>query len=241
MDRSLYLDALDAGSSAFYAAVDAAGLDAPVAACPGWTVADLVYHLGEVHHFWGEVAVRRLTSPDVEEPPRPASDELVPWAEASSARLHEVLGAVDPETSVWTWSPQKDVGFIIRRMAQETAVHRWDAQNAAGAPEPIEPTLAADGIDEFLMFMLPDVREGQAAIGGSVHLHATDTPGEWLVREGEDGSLVVTAEHAKGAAAVRGPASDVLLVLWRRKGLDAVEVLGDRDVAERLVSRTNLE
>jgi hypothetical protein len=43
---------------------------------------------------------------------------------------------------------------------------------------------------------------------------------------------------------VRGPASDLLLVLWRRRpleGLEAVEVLGDAAVARRLVARANLE
>jgi uncharacterized protein (TIGR03083 family) len=241
VDRSAYLDAIATGSSAFYGAAEAAGLEAPVSACPGWTVADLVYHLAEVHHFWGEVAARRLASPDVDEPARPPDHELVAWGRAEAARLHEVLAAADPATPVWTWAPQKDVGFIVRRMAQETAVHRWDAESTGGEAPPIDAVLAADGIDEFLAFMLADVREGQPPLGGSAHLHATDTPGEWLVREGEEGSLVVTAEHAKGDAALRGPASDLLLVLWRRKGLDAIDVLGDQQVAERLIARTNLD
>jgi uncharacterized protein (TIGR03083 family) len=241
MDHSAYLDAIANGSSAFYAAVEAAGLEAPVSACPGWTMADLVYHLAEVHHFWGEVAARKLASPDVDEPARPPDGELLEWGRTQTARLQAALTAADPATPVWTWSPQKDVGFIGRRMAQETAVHRWDAERAGGGAQPIEAALAADGIDEFFTFMLPDVREGQEPLGGSAHLHATDTPGEWLVREGQDGSLVVTAEHAKGDAALRGSASDLLLVLWRRKALDAVEVLGDTQVAERLVARTNLD
>ena len=39
---------------------------------------------------------------------------------------------------------------------------------------------------------------------------------------------------------MRGPAADLLLVLWRRLPLDAVEVIGDRAAAERLVARKNL-
>ncbi|HQR30574.1 MAG TPA: DsbA family protein, partial [Anaeromyxobacteraceae bacterium] len=38
---------------------------------------------------------------------------------------------------------------------------------------------------------------------GSLHLHRTDGPGEWLVRA-VDGEVVSTQEHAKGDAAVRG-------------------------------------
>ena len=55
-----------------------------------------------------------------------------------------------------------------------------------------------------------------------------------------DGADVVTREHAKGDAAVRGPAHDLLMVLWRRQALDTVEVIGDRAVAERLIARTRL-
>ena len=41
------------------------------------------------------------------------------------------------------------MGFVIRRMAQETAIHRWDAESAAGTVTPVESTLASDGIRTF--------------------------------------------------------------------------------------------
>ena len=71
-------------------------------------------------------------------------------------------------------------------------------------------------------------------------MHCTDVAGEWLVRDDGDGGYEVTSEHAKGDAAIRGPAQDHLLALWRRAPLDAVEVIGDRATAERLLARTNL-
>ena len=242
MDREQYLDLLAAESAAFHDAVAAAPLDASVPPCPAWTVADLAYHLGEVHYFWGEVVRRRLDAPTVEPPVRPPDGEVVGWAAEQAVELQRTLRDTDPATVVWTWAPQKDVAFIVRRMAQETAVHRWDAQAAAGGTRPIDAELASDGVDEFFAFFIDDgPQDGGATVGGSVHLHATDTPGEWVVRERADGTLTVTAEHAKGDAAVRGPASDLLLVLWRRIGLEDVEVLGDRDVAERLAARTTVE
>jgi MDMPI C-terminal domain len=54
-------------------------------------------------------------------------------------------------------------------------------------------------------------------IGGSIHLHATDADGEWTLRT-DDGLLKVARGHAKGDVAVRGPASSLLLLLWRRVG-----------------------
>ena len=47
-----------------------------------------------------------------------------------------------------------------------------------------------------------------------MHVHSTDADGEWLVDF--DNGLAVTREHAKGDVAVRGPASDLMLVLYGR-------------------------
>ncbi len=121
-------------------------------------------------------------------------------------------------------------------MAQETAVHRWDAQNALGVPDSIEPELACDGIDEMLDVMLPFARRwAESARGGrgeTYHFHRTDGPGEWLVRFQGEGATV-TREHAKGDVAVRGAASDLLLFLWGRLPGEQLEVLGDSSLIGR--------
>ena len=83
-------------------------------------------------------------------------------------------------------------------------------------------------------------RDGAAPLGGSVHLHATDTDGEWLVIEAGD-RLAFTRGHAKADAAARGTASDLLLLLWRRRGPGDVEVHGDAAVLDRLLARTDLD
>ncbi len=142
---------------------------------------------------------------------------------------------------MWTWSSQGDVAFVARRMAHEAAVHRVDAERAVGREWRIPAERAADGVDEFLVHFLPDVVKGAPALGGSVHVHCADVDGEWTVTTDDDGHDVVERTHAKGDAALRGDAHDLLMVLWRRAPLDAVTVFGDRAVAERLVARTNLE
>jgi hypothetical protein len=53
--------------------------------------------------------------------------------------------------------------------------------------------------------------------------------------------MVVTREHKKGSVALRGTASDLLLVLWRRLPVDIVEVIGDSSVAERFLLRSDLD
>ena len=216
-------------------------LSAAVTACPGWVLADLLWHVAEVHDFWGTVVRERLQDPSVYvQPERPAEPDLVGFAGDRLDRLLDALRTTDPSTAVWTWSARKDAGFVRRRMAHETAVHRVDAQDAIGTALPIDGELASDGIDEFLEHFTADVIVGELPLAGSVHLHCTDVPGEWLVRPDGD-SLVLTREHAKGDAAMRGAAHDLLMVLWRRAPLSSVDVIGDAGVAGQLVRRTNLD
>ena len=242
MDQDRLLGSLRRDAAALLEGVRAAGPDAPVPMCPGWTAADLAWHIGEVHEFWGTIVADRLDTPDAYvQSPRPDTfDATVTFAESTAAALLDALETTDPATPVWTWASDRTAGFVLRRMAHETAVHRLDAERAAGREHTIDADLASDGIDELLFELLVWVQEGAAELAGSVHLHCTDVAGEWLVRADGDSGVAVTREHAKGDAAMRGTAADLLLVLWRRLPLDAVEVIGDRAAAERLVARTNL-
>ena len=240
-DRDAQLGALWRDGLALADAAEQAGLDAAVPCCPGWTVADLLWHTGEVHLFWRTCVAEGWEEPSAYvEPDRPLGDMLVPWYRDGVQRTVEVLTTTDADAPLWTWTPTgRTAAWVVRRMAQETAVHRWDAEAAAGEPSSIDAELAVDGVDEFFEFFTGSAVEGAAAVGGTVHLHATDADGEWLV----DAGMQVRREHAKGDAAVRGTASDLLLLLWRRVGLDddgRFEVFGDADVARRLVARSDL-
>jgi uncharacterized protein (TIGR03083 family) len=225
-------------------AAETAGLSAPVRSCPGWTVADLVWHTGEVHWFWTEVVANRWDEPSAYvEPDRPADDELLAWYRRSVDRTLGVLRDTDPSTRVWTWAPRGgDAAWVMRRMAHETAVHRWDAEDAAATGWSIDPPIASDGVDEFLQHFTDAAADVAEPLGGTVHLHCTDVDGEWLIAQPDpSGPLVVSREHAKGDVAVRGPASDLLLLLWRRRSLDGLELFGDESVAHRLVARQDLD
>lgn len=235
-----YLDALRRENEAFYAAVDPARFAERVGSCPAWSLGDLVWHMGEVHWFWGSIVEGRLKDPlDVSEPQRPADGrELVSWARESGERIRGILSEADPATEVWTWSDQNDVAFIRRRMAHETAVHRWDAQSTTSdGGRPVDAALAADGIQEFLSYFFPYSVGANEPYEGTVHLHCTDVEGEWLLMP--DGTH--TTGHSKGDAALRGTASDLLLTLWRRAPLDQVDIVGDRSVASELIDRLRID
>ncbi len=242
MDNADFLAATARDGAAFADAIEAAGLSAPVAACPGWTTADLMWHLAEVHHFWRTiVGDRRDTWEGYEQPQRPSDQDLPAFYRAGLAETLAVLAAADPLQTNWTWSNDHSAAFVIRRMAHETAVHSWDAQQTAGTDAGIDPSLASDGIDEFLTHMLGDGSSEAEPVGGSVHLHCTDVAGEWTLRPSEVHGFDVTREHAKGDAAIRGAASDVLLALWRRRELSTVDVIGDAAVAKRFVAHASLD
>ena len=233
MDYGDYISALRSNGNAAAQAARDMPMETTVPSCPEWTLRDLAHHLGS-HHRW--VAGNLDQPPDGKAFKRraePPADEAIPdWLEAGAEMLATKLAATDPAKPCWTWVPFDDsVGFWARRTAHETAMHRWDAQNADGEADAVEPELAADGVDEYLG-ILGAFQGRRFPEAGSIHLHSTDTPGEWLVRLDAEG-IQLTREHANGDVAVRGPASDVLLVLMGRKTMVAVDVFGEAPLFER--------
>jgi uncharacterized protein (TIGR03083 family) len=236
MTTDWYLDAIRDDGQALAAAATAAGLGTAVPSCPGWTVADLVEHTGVVHRRVALTVRERLgAKPPVPSGPAAGAD-LLRWYEDGLAELLAVLAATDPATPVWTWHPpDQTAGFWRRRMAHETAVHRVDAELAAGSTKGVEARLAADGVDEVLTLFMGD-EPGSDRLGeraGTLHLHATDAEGEWLASVHAN-ALVVERGHAKADAALRGSASDLLLWLWGRGPLERLERFGDPSMVARV-------
>lgn len=230
-----YVGAIRAEAAALADAGEAAGLVARVPSCPEWSVADLLEHIGTVHR-WAAMSARRepggpfqsSRQAGIEVPP---PDARVAWVRQGAALLADTLASLAPETPAWTFAPPHTVGFWRRRQCHETAMHRVDAQLAAGiTPTPIDAPFAADGIDELLA--LVRTRPAATGHGETLHLHCTDVHGEWMIRFGPDG-LEVTREHGKGDVAVRGPASELLCWTMGRGSEDALEIFGDAALLER--------
>lgn len=234
--------ALRREGSALLAGARAAGIDAPVASCGTWSVGDLVWHVTEVYSLFGQVVAGRLSSiDDVVRSQRPPDGALVDGCSAALDALAEALDAADDSATVWTFASDRTVGFVRRRMAVETAVHRWDAQLASGTCSGIDGALASAGIDEFVHHFVHRRDRDADDVGGSVHVHCGDVPGEWTLRpDAATGAWTTTREHAKGDCALRGTASDLLLALWRRVPLSAIDVVGDGGVAARFIASTRL-
>lgn len=246
-------DQISASASAFADLVDGADLGRSVPSCPDWTVRQLATHVGRGHRWAAEIVSSRSADfipfrevPDGRLPDDPARHAS--WLREGAARLIAALreAGADP---VWAFGPLRPASFWARRMAHETSVHHADAQIAVGATPAIPPDIAADGIDEWLTFLSAprpgqeDQRLGVLDGGRTLHVHATDdglgASGEWMIRPGPDGPAVEPG-HAKADAAVRGPASSLLLVLVRRLPVSdpAVEVLGDAALVDAWLAAT---
>jgi uncharacterized protein (TIGR03083 family) len=223
----------------FYAAAEAADPTLAVPSCPDWTIADLIWHLGEVHWFWATVIEARASDPvqiEKAKPPRPSEyRELIGWGRSQADRMIQLLEATPDEVAVWTWALDEadhSVGFIRRHQVQEAAVHRWDIQTAAKlVPAAIAKDAASDSIDEFLAISLPWCVRADKPLSGTVHIHCTDTEGEWFVH----GDGRVERIHARGAVAIRGTASDILLALFKRTPIENLEIIGDAALARSFV------
>lgn len=238
MDSQTYIDALVANGERVFEAA-AVDLTAPVGACPGWDVAKLVGHLGQVYGYIALLAdVEGTERPDVRGPRAPGPDQVIEWARGQHGEVVETLHRVDPQANAWNWAGTGSAGFFHRRMAHETLIHRCDVEAAVGSFTSIDSDLGADCVDELIDVGLrasSNPAREYSYPAGSLHLHRTDGDGEWLLRA-EQGSLVATREHAKGDVAVRGTGGDLALYMWGRytpgTGGDDLEIFGDRDLAE---------
>jgi predicted lipid carrier protein YhbT len=93
-------------------------------------------------------------------------------------------------------------------------------------------TASNEFLDVVLTTRVAQDRKAAYSSGGTLHVHCTDTDGEWLMSFG-DGLVSLERSHGKGDAAVRGTASDLLLLLTNRVGPSAVETFGDAGVLDR--------
>jgi uncharacterized protein (TIGR03083 family) len=237
MDRERYLELLAADGALLRTAAER-DLSAAVPSCPGWDVRDAVRHTAEVYEH--KIACVELggAKPDPWPPEwSPTSDSLA-WFDDAHHRVIEMLRTTDPAAPSWTWLPDdQTAGFWLRRMAQETAIHRVDVELAFGAVTPVDRELAVDGIDELLYLMVAGDWTGdeQPDLVGTA---AVATPERtWTIRMVEDRVDVDEGDGADASATVMAEPAPLLLWLYGRAPDDVVTVSGDPAQASRLRAR----
>jgi uncharacterized protein (TIGR03083 family) len=265
LEYPTYLDHIRAESARFRGVLADCDPAARVPSCPDWDAADLLWHLAGVQLFWSRVVRLRPHAPDDPEiadlapAERPAAyAELLEAFDDFSHALVTELERARPEDEAWHWSGDNRVATTFRRQAHEAAIHRIDAELAAGVPvTPLDPALADDGVAEVLGVMYGGEPEWGSfrRTGEAFAVHLTDTGTELLVALGkfsgtvpdsgkvyeDEDDLWLVEEGPEPTATVSGTAADVDTWLWHRdpaltvgsRAEDRIRVAGDRLVFEK--------
>lgn len=240
MKISEHIDALRREGTLLADTAAATAPDSPVPTCPDWQLRDLVLHTGQVHR-WAAAHVTHGHLKPLDEAeqqaawgPTPPDTGLVDWFREGHADLVATLEQAPADLTCWTFLPAPTpLAFWARRQAHETAVHRVDAESAAGRIATPTPTaFALDGIEELVGGFL--VRAGarlRSEQPRTLLVRPTDGADSWLVRISQD---PVTVERGTGPAdcTVSGTAHELYLLLWNRIPVTQAEASGDRTLLD---------
>jgi len=235
MDDSRYLECLAADYGDLRDAAAAVELTVPVPTCPGWTMGDLVFHVAEV--YLHKVTVMRTGEwPKQWPPPGTEHAAKLPLLGRAYGELIAEFSARLPADPAPTWyDPDQTVAFWIRRMAQETVVHRIDAELAAGLPvTPVPDDLALDGVDEVLKRFLgydagdlDQLEGGHLARDGQGTITVLAGQTAWTVRPSPREVVVDDGASDNPRVVIAAAPEPMLRWLWGRAGDEVVRLTGD--------------
>jgi uncharacterized protein (TIGR03083 family) len=245
MENARFLECL-AGDYGRIREISPGHLDSQVPTCPEWTVADLLRHLGAVY-LHKSTTMQAGRRPQDWPPAGLNDEEPVALLERAYAELVREFGQRGPEeVSETFFEPDQSVGFWVRRMAQETVIHRIDAELAVGVPVAAIPDdLAVDGVDELLkVFVAYDVEKWgddyTEVLGDSPgRSYAINTEGvSWVVGTSPGrfsvggGPGMTVPSYVRTDVTVSGTPEALLRWVWNRQSPgepSAVIIEGDPD------------
>ncbi|MFD8785728.1 maleylpyruvate isomerase family mycothiol-dependent enzyme [Kitasatospora sp. NPDC059599] len=245
MEITAHIDALRHEGTRLAEAAARTDLSALVPTCPEWQVRDLLRHVGSVHRWAATITARGLSAPPDEATaeaavgPVPSDTALLDWYREGHATLVDTLTTAPADLACWSFLPTPSpLAFWARRQAHETAIHRQDADAAAGVPgPPVDTVLALDGIDELLRgFMTGSRSTLRSDHRRTLLVRATDGPGSWHVTITREPLTVTTDASAEPAdLTLAGPARELYRLLWNRLPAEQageVERTGDRGLLD---------
>ena len=217
----------------------AAGPDAPVPTTPGWTITDLVEHVGQTQHWIAEIIERRITDPTR----LPTAMAVLPiepreweaWLSESVQRAASACSddALDAPVFNAAGDERSGTRFWMSSVLNETVVHGFDAANAVGRPADIDADIAVALVSNHLAMLTsptwgiqrPESAHAIRGTGQTLQWLATDVAdhaGAWFVERRPDGATWRPGAQ-QADVTVSGPAGSLLLALTRRLLLTDLE------------------
>ena len=230
--------------------LDGADVTVPVPTCPGWNVSQLARHVDGGQRWARDIVATRASEPPSDIALRDLSGAADDDPETLSASLTEAaaalratLTAAGPAAQMWCPVGGGGSAFYARRFTHETAMHRADAALALGVQYTLAPDVAADAVDEWMELgsmpfhfeVHPWMRE-LLAPGRTIGLHATDTDAHWLLDLTGDVIAWRRADEA-AAAQIRGPVTELLLAIYRRRPVTGLDIAGDATLVDFWLER----
>ena len=233
--------------------VFAAEPSTPVPTCPGWTMLQLLRHVGRGDRWAAQIIRDRADGyldprqvPDGRPPDDPS--DARDWLIAGPRTLLDAVQTAGPDTLVWTFLGPRPAQWWVRRRLHEATVHGADAALATGSSYALSADLSADGIDEWLDRLVVELAAAPTMAiddGVAIALEATDIDGaeyrSWHVHGLSKG----IAWHRGGAGEpaqtrLSGTATQLFLALVRRYIVDDAQFQGDEEVWRRWLAGTPL-
>lgn len=222
------------------------GLEAAVPTCPGWTVRDLLVHTGVIYRRKEQVVLKGLTDRETDAA-KPDGDPIG-WFEEGTRLMLAALRSKESSDHTWTWhDPDQTVGFWKRRMAQESLIHRIDAELAHGEVSQVDSTIAEDGIDEALDIFIGGYPPWATVESEKSVIKLSSPNRNWFLRKGSFSgttrsgrvftdipTVLVETDAPKWDCEITGESAAIDLWLWGRGPLTDLEVSGDSTLADYL-------
>jgi uncharacterized protein (TIGR03083 family) len=238
-------------------AAAAAGADAAVPTTPGWTMTELVEHVGQTLNWIAEIIGRRIADPAL----LPTDYAVLPvdsgdwraWLTRAADRVSDACSDEALDAAVFNAAGDGRTGgrFWLASALNEAVVHGFDAAIAAKRPANVDPDIAVALIsNHFAMLTSPtwemfraDSARAVRGTGQTLQWLATDIPdhaGAWVVERNPGGATWQVGTR-KADVTVTGPAGSLLMILTRRLALTdgaGVTVDGDAGLARHWLDNT---
>src|SRR6202035_5074068 len=174
----------------------AAGPDAAVPTTPGWTITNLVEHVGQSQQWVAEIIERRITDPTQ----LPTEMAVLPtdprqwqaWLSESAQRVASAFSDDALDAPVFNPAGDERTGtrFWMSSVLNEAVVHRFDAAHAAGRAADIDADIAAALISNHLA-MLTSPTWGMQRSESAHAIRGTGQTIQWLATDTSDGAWFV--------------------------------------------------